>query len=278
METGQIVKIISNLYTVKIKEELVECRACGKFRKEKITPLVGDYCEVDRKNKYIMKIHPRKNYMLRPSIANVDVALIITSMKEPAFSALLLDKLISVVTLHNIHPILIFTKLDLLNEEEIHFWQQLKKYYQAVGYEVFENTEIEKIKERLKEKFVVVTGQTGAGKSTFLNHLDHSLSLKTSPISQALNRGVHTTRHTEMFPINDFYIADTPGFSAIDITKFNKEEIKKSFIEFCEYPCKFKDCSHIKEQECSVKQAVEEGKILKSRYNSYQTLMNEVKK
>lgn len=278
METGQIVKIISNLYTIKIKDELLECRACGRFRKEKITPLVGDICQVDKENKYIIKILTRKNYLFRPSIANVDIALIVTSLRTPDFSAILLDKLISIVTLHDIKPILCFSKIDLLNNDEKKEFDNLKKYYEDIGYLVFQNNELEEMKKALQNKLVVVTGQTGAGKSTLLNHFDSNLALKTSPISKALNRGVHTTRHTEIYPISNFYIADTPGFSSLDITNYTKEDIKKSFVEFSKYTCRFKDCNHIKEPGCEVLENVSNGKIKKSRYQSYLTIVSEVSK
>lgn len=278
MKTGKIIRIISNLYTVNVEGENIDCQARGKFRKEKITPLVGDLCEVDTENHYIMKILPRTNYMLRPSIANVDVALIVTSMKKPDFSAHLLDKLISIVSLHQITPMICFTKIDLLNEEEKRNWKQIRSYYETIGYRTFTNEELSKIKEKLKGKIVVVTGQTGAGKSSLLNKLCPDLSLKTSPISESLNRGVHTTRHTEIYPIDGIFIADTPGFSALEFAGFQKEEIKQSFIEFSNYPCKFRDCNHLKEKDCKVKDAVESGDILKSRYESYQAFLSEVEK
>lgn len=279
MSQGKIIRIISNLYTVNVDGKNIDCQARGKFRKEKITPLVGDICEVDVENKYIMKILPRKNYMLRPSIANVDIALIVTSMKKPDFQPNLLDKLISIITLHQIEPMICFTKVDLLEkEEEKKEYQSLKKYYESLGYFVFQNTKIDEIKMALKGKIIVVTGQTGAGKSTLLNKLDSNLSLKTSPISEALNRGVHTTRHTEIYPIANFFIADTPGFSAIDFNGYTKEEIKNTFIEFSNYHCRFKDCNHLKEKECKVKEAVDNGEILKSRYESYQSFCKEIEK
>ncbi len=278
MKNGKIIRIISNLYTVQLDEAQIDCQARGKFRKEKITPLVGDYCEVDVENHYITKIYPRENYMLRPSIANVDVALIITSMKKPTFSPYLLDKLISIVTLHGIKPMICFTKIDLLEEEELKEFKLIKKYYELIGYSVFTNQEINKIKTSLKGKTLVVTGQTGAGKSTLLNKLDENLSLKTSPISEALNRGVHTTRHTEIYPIDGFYIADTPGFSALDFGGYQKEEIRDSFCEFLNYPCRFQDCNHENEPDCGVKEAVERNDILKSRYESYLSFLSEVNK
>lgn len=278
MKTGKIIKIISNLYTVFINGETIDCQARGKFRHQKITPLVGDYVEIDVENKYIMQILPRKNYMLRPSIANVDVALIITSLKKPDYSPYLLDKLISVVTLHQIEPMICFTKIDLLDEQEQKNFKIIKNYYEKLGYKVFTNQELSKMKRILKDKVVVVTGQTGAGKSTLLNKLDEKLELKTSPISEALNRGVHTTRHTEIYEIDGFFIADTPGFSALDFAGFQKEEIRNSFREFANFPCKFKDCSHTKEDICGVKEAVATGEILKSRYESYLTFLKELEK
>lgn len=278
MKTGKIIRIISNLYTVKIDDDTIDCRARGKFRNEKITPLVGDNCEVDVEKKYITKILPRKNYMLRPSIANVDVAMIVTSMKKPDFSSYLLDKLISLVILNGIKPMLCFTKIDLLEKEELSSLKELRKYYEKIGYQTFTNEEIPKIREALKGKTLVVTGQTGAGKSTLLNKLDETLCLKTSPISESLNRGVHTTRHTEIYEVDDFYIADTPGFSALEMNGFTASEIRNSFEEFQNYSCKFHDCSHRNEPNCGIKEAVDKKSIRESRYTSYLSFINEVKK
>ncbi len=276
MKNGKIIRIISNLYTVNVDGKNIPCKARGKFRKDKITPLVGDFCEIDEENQYIMKIQERKNFLIRPSIANVDIALIVTSMKKPDFSTNLLDKLISIISLHKIEPMICFTKIDLLNAKEYQEFQTIRDYYTSLGYGVFTNEELADIKQFLNNKIIVVTGQTGAGKSTLLNRLDNTLKLKTSPISEALNRGVHTTRHTEIYEIANFYIADTPGFSALDLKDFNKEDIRSTFKEFSKYPCQFKDCNHIKEKNCGVKEAVSEGKILESRYNSYQNFLKEV--
>lgn len=276
MKTGKIIRIISNLYTVSVDGEKIDCQARGKFRNLNITPLVGDYCEVDIQNKYIMRILPRKNYLLRPSIANVDIALIVTSLKKPDFSPYLLDKLLSLVMLNQIKPVICFTKEDLLEKEELKSLQELRNYYQSVGYEVYSNQELSALRLALKNKIVVVTGQTGAGKSSLLNSFNPNLSLKTSPISEALNRGVHTTRHTEIYNIDDFFIADTPGFSALELKGYQKEEIRKTFLEFSKHSCKYRDCNHINETLCGVKDAVLMGEIRKSRYESYQSLMKEV--
>ncbi len=266
---GKIVKIISNLYSVCVGKETIECQARGRFRKEKITPLVGDQCIIDYEKKYILEILPRKNFLERPMIANVDCALIVVSVKMPDLSLQLLDKMIAIICIHHIQPILCFSKMDLLNEQEKKEITQIKKYYQKIGYDVLENTETKKIKTILKDKIVVVTGQTGAGKSTLLNRLDSRLHLKTDEISMALGRGKHTTRHVELFSFENFYLADTPGFSSLDFRGCTLEDIKNSFVEFPLYPCEYKDCMHYKENHCEVKNAVAKNLILKSRYENY---------
>lgn len=266
---GKIVKIISNLYTVETENGLIDCRARGKFRNESITPLVGDICTIDEENHYILEIAPRKNELARPVIANVDAALIVTSVKKPNLSFNLLDKMISIISMNHIEPILVFTKLDLMNKNELKELKKIKKYYQKIGYQVITNQEYKKLNKILKNKIVVVTGQTGAGKSTLLNKIDKNLNLKTNEISESLGRGKHTTRHVELFKFKHFYIADTPGFSSLDLGSISKEEIKNSFVEFQNYSCPFKDCMHVKERDCKVKEAVERKEILTSRYQSY---------
>jgi len=259
MLEGRIIKNISNAYTIISDDKKYVCTPRGKFRNQKITPLVGDICKFDAKNNYILEILPRKNELERPSIANVDYALLVTSMKNPSFSALLLDKEISSVILAKIKPIILFTKIDLLENQEIIEYQNLKKYYESINIPCFENKEPEKLLSFLKGAFVVLTGQTGAGKSTFLNKINPELNL---------------TRHTEMFEISNVFFSDTPGFSSLELTKYTKEEIESSFKEFINYPCQFKNCMHLKEEVCGVKKAVEEKEILKSRYESYQKMIN----
>ncbi len=266
---GKIIKIISNLYTIQTEKETIECHARGKFRNDKITPLVGDYCTIDIENKYILEILPRKNFLDRPTIANVDVALIVTSVKKPNLSLNLLDKMLSIITLNKIEPILCFSKIDLLSKQEKKELKKICKYYKEIGYQVVTNQNQNKLKKILKNKIVVVTGQTGAGKSTLLNKLDKKLNLKTDEISESLGRGKHTTRHVELFSFKNFYVADTPGFSSLDFNNNTKEEIRSSFVEFKNYQCSFKDCMHNKEKNCAVKDAVEKEKIRKSRYENY---------
>ena len=269
MLKGIIVKNISDIYTVKVNQDLYDCKARGKFRQSGLTPLVGDAVEIDPENNYILNILERKNELVRPSISNVDVALIITSVKKPDLSTHLLDKQISSITLAKIEPVICFTKLDLLSKNEIKDLKKIMKYYQQIGYHVYTNLKVKKLLKYLKKKTVVLTGQTGAGKSSFLNQIDKTLNLRTGEISEALGRGRHTTRHTEFFLVQDILIADTPGFSALDLNQYSKEKIRDSFIEFQKYPCEFKNCMHLKEHDCEVKKQVEKGNILKSRYENY---------
>lgn len=274
---GQIIRIISDLYTVKIDDMLYGCRARGVFRNKGITPVVGDNVIVDTDNNIIVKILPRKNELKRPVVANVDYALIVASVKEPNLDLILLDKLISLVTYNNIEPIIVFTKLDLLTEEELANIVELKNYYESIGYKVFYNTEPACIIKAIKEKIVVLAGQSGAGKSTLINKLTDKYDIETKEISKALGRGKHTTRHTELYDIDNALVADTPGFSALDLSLIDKDELKHTFIEFDNYECKYRDCLHNKEDDCEVKKAVENKKILKSRYDNYIKILEEIK-
>ncbi len=275
-KTGRIIKIISNLYSVDVAGTIYEARARGKFRNDEVTPLVGDFVVIDTEDKYILEIEKRRNYLNRPMIANADVGLIITSVKDPDLSLNLLDKELLVVSNAGIEPVIVLTKMDLLSGREKREIKKVFDYYKGLGYKVFTNKEVFKLKWYLRGKVVVLTGQTGAGKSTLLNKFDRNLNLATSPISKALGRGVHTTRHVELFKIGGMYIADTPGFSALDLN-FSKERLKSLYPEFKGVACKFQDCNHVKEKGCGVIEAVEDGKILKSRYENYLKFRGEVK-
>lgn len=277
--TGRIIKQISNDYTVLAEDNEYLCKARGKFRNLKQTPLVGDLVEFDVENKYIMKLYPRKNELVRPSIANVDQAIIITSTKHPDFSTNLLDKLLVVVEYHSIKPIIIFTKLDLLTDVERVEIDTYISYYKKIGYTCYLNTELEAIKSIFKNKMSVFTGQSGAGKSTLLNHLDLTLHIETNEISEALGRGKHTTRHTELLSILGGMVADTPGFSQIDLSEMSKLDIRDNFKDFNLYrdACKYKDCLHDLEDHCMIKEKVEEGSILKDRYTNYLKFIKECK-
>jgi len=267
---GKIIKQISNDYTVKVDNELYICKPRGKFRNLGITPLVGDNVVIDGENNYILEIQKRKNELIRPSISNIDQAVIVTSVKIPDFSSNLLDKLLNVIEFNNVKPIICFTKLDLISDEELRNIREIQKYYRKIGYEVYDNTD-EKLKEIFKDKITVFAGQSGAGKSSLLNRLDSNLNLEIGEVSIALGRGKHTTRHTELIEVLDGLIADTPGFSALDFKEMTNADIRDNFIEFNEYKeyCEYKDCMHINELKCGIKENVLNSNILKSRYDNY---------
>lgn len=267
---GKIIKQISNDYTVKLEDKIIVCKARGKFRNMGITPLVGDDVIVDISNNYIMEILERKNELERPSISNIDQAVIVTSVKIPDFSSNLLDKLLNIIEFNNVKPIICFTKLDLIDEEELKEIRNIQEYYRKIGYDVYDNTD-KKLKEIFKNKITVFAGQSGAGKSSLLNKLDNSLDLEIGEVSVALGRGRHTTRHTELIEVLGGLIADTPGFSALDFKDMTKSDIRDNFIEFNEYKelCEYKDCMHVNEKKCGIKDKVDANIILKSRYENY---------
>lgn len=274
---GQIIGNISDLYKVKYEQGYINCKARGLFKNKNIKPLVGDKVVIDIQKKLITEILPRKNELVRPPICNVDQALIVMSVKEPNLDLYLLDKMISIITFNTIDIIICFSKLDLLNVEEKEHINKCITYYKKIGYKVIENTQINELHKLLENKITVVTGQSGVGKSSILNKLDTSLDLKTNIISHALGRGKHTTRHVELLEIGDSLIADTPGFSSLDFYNMSKEDIRSSMIEFVENmdQCKYRDCFHLKEDDCKIKNLVNEGLILSSRYNNYQKFMQE---
>lgn len=266
---GQIVKISSDLYFISSKKEIYPCKCRGIFRKEHITPVVGDYVLFDSKKKTIEKVLPRKNVFERPKVSNIDQAFLVTSLKLPDFSLNLLDKFLVLMEINNVKPIICITKKDLTTKEEFEEIQKSLLYYEKIGYTVVYNTELDKIKKLLKNKTSVFTGQTGSGKSTLLNQLNPDWNLETGEISMALGRGRHTTRTVQLFPFLEGKVMDTPGFSSLELTSYKKEEIREAFIEFSAYSCPFKDCSHTKEEECVVKSEVLANHILESRYLNY---------
>lgn len=274
---GIIIKQISNDYTVELSnKEKVVCKARGKFRKMHITPLVGDMVIIDYQNRYILEVLKRKNELIRPSIANVDQAVIITSVHIPNFSSNLLDKLLVTIEYNNILPIICFTKLDLIDNDTRLEIDKYIEYYRKIGYQVYLNTD-EELKLIFKDKVTVFAGQSGAGKSTLLNRLDSNLKLDTGEVSVALGRGKHTTRHVELIPLLDGLVADTPGFSSITFDGMTKEDIRDNFIEFNNYRdlCEYKDCMHKDEIICSIKEKVSNGEIIQSRYDNYLKFISE---
>lgn len=266
---GQIIKISSNRHVVYNNGKKYNTIPRGKFRKDKIIPKVGDYVRFNDKTLVIEEILPRKNTFNRPMVSNIDRAFIITSLVNPDFSLGLLDKFIAHMELNNVDIVICLTKTDLVDKENFKKIKEIMVYYTNIGYIVITNKDLDEIKNLIKDNTNVFIGQTGAGKSTLLNKLNPDWNLKTGEVSLALGRGRHTTRNVELYDFLDGKVLDTPGFSALDLSIYKKEDIKYAFKEFSNYTCPFKDCSHTKEEECSIKKAVNDGEILKSRYESY---------
>ncbi len=284
MLTGHIIKAISGFYYVENNQKIYQCKARGKFRKDDQKPLVGDLCDFTIENTnegYIRKLYPRKNYLVRPPICNIDQALLVFSAKEPDMNTLLLNRFLAIIEHHHIEPIICITKIDLLDNDDIY---QIMKPYETAGYRIYYISSLTKqgvdhIKPIFKDKVTVFTGQSGVGKSSLLNALDIHLHIETNEISKALGRGKHTTRHVELLEMYDGYVADTPGFSSLDMT-MEPVELAHSYHDFRElsHNCKFRECLHDSEPHCAVKQAVEDGKISKERYEHYLIFLEETKK
>lgn len=279
MAKGQIRQSLSGYYDIFSEGKTYRTRARGNFRKKGQTPLVGDYVEfkADNENEgYVLKILERKNQLVRPPVANVDCAIVVTACIEPDFSSNLLDRQLVMLSENEIVPILYFSKADLMDEmtkeRMLPVFDYYSKYYRTVVSE--KNMADEELVSALLEEagnVLVVMGQTGAGKSTLLNRLDPKLKLETGEISKALSRGRHTTRKVSLMDVKGHLIADTPGFSSFELREIEKERLSSLFEDFNEYSpqCRFRGCLHLNEPDCAVKAAVLEGKILESRYENY---------
>ncbi|MHA6251342.1 ribosome small subunit-dependent GTPase A [Oceanobacillus sp. CAU 1775] len=288
MAEGRIIKALSGFYYVKTKEDKIyQCRGRGVFRNQNITPLVGDEVIFEFENPkegYIMEIKPRINELQRPPISNITQAIIMTSAKEPNFNQTLLDQFLILIEAKNIRAVLFISKMDLLTEDEREEIERYKEKYEAIGYPVelvSTNTEstFQHLEGYLADEITVIAGQSGVGKSSILNLLDASLELKTGEISDSLGRGKHTTRHVELININNGLVADTPGFSSLDFSEIEAEDLSSYFPEFRErmHACKFRGCLHVKEPKCAIKDALEAGEIAASRYNNYVKFLEEIK-
>lgn len=285
IENAIIVKGIGGFYYVEAANMIYECKARGIFRKNKITPFVGDHVNLSLEQDgtcTIEEILPRKNCLIRPPISNIDQLIIVVSVCDPVPSTLIIDKIIAAAEDKEIEPVVVVSKSDLQDSE----W--LRKIYSNTGipfYTISSATGegIPTVQELLKGKITAFTGNSGVGKSSLLNCIDKSLHLQTGETSQKLGRGKHTTRQVELLKIDDnTYVADTPGFSSISIDRYDliqKENLQYCFREFTPYltKCKFVSCSHLCEKGCAILQAVQEGTISKSRYESYTAMYNEVK-
>lgn len=277
---GRILQIVSNRFQVLLDGKTVDAIALGKMRLSNGL-VVGDkvLCEYYQSKWMIVEVLSRENELSRPKIANVDCALVMISSVKPDFSSLYTDRLLFMVQMKQIHPILIFTKMDKVDESAlIHRYIQ---DYRHSGYEVFEVTkdnDLSALKERLNGLICVMCGNSGVGKSTLLNRLDNRLNLKTQQVSLALNRGKHTTTKTTLHKIGQGYIADTPGFSSLTITADSLLTLSGCLEEFKPYlQCRFRNCLHVSEPGCQVKQAVENKEISAIRYQNYLKVIHEIK-
>lgn len=288
MINGKIIKGIGGFYYVDTENGLYECRARGIFRKNKITPLVGDRVSinvVDEENKkgVVEEIEERDTELVRPPIANVDKALIVFAIKNPSPNLSLLDRFIVLAEKENLEIVIVFTKVDLDTDGEL--LDELRDIYEASGYKVIPvsnklKLNIDKIKEELKGNTVVFAGPSGVGKSSLLNEVDKNFELKTGEVSDKIKRGKHTTRHAELLKLEcGGMVADTPGFSSLILDDIDESELKEYFIEFDKYDeCRFGSrCIHENEPSCAVKEAVENREISKKRYESYIQLLNEIR-
>ncbi|MFK3991802.1 ribosome small subunit-dependent GTPase A [Staphylococcus capitis] len=284
MKTGRIVKLISGVYQVDVDGVRFDTKPRGLFRKKKFSPGVGDIVDFEVQNEqegYIHHVHERENELKRPPVSNIDELVIVMSAVEPQFSTQLLDRFLVIAHSYDLEPRILITKKDLTTEDDREYIQAMLNVYQEIGYRTQfigkDDNRVDIVNE-WNNGLIVLSGQSGVGKTTFLNHYRPELNLETNDISKSLNRGKHTTRHVELYERTYGYIADTPGFSALDFDHIEKDELKNYFVDIKDagQECKFRNCNHIKEPKCNVKQLVDEGEIAQFRYEHYLQLFNEI--
>ena len=284
---GKIIKGIAGFYYIYTPDKGVyECKAKGAFRKEGIKPLVGDNVEIDvldeeNKTGNIIEIYERTNALIRPAVSNVDQALVIFAAAKPAPNLNLLDRFLISMSKQGLKCIVCFNKSDIVSEKEM---RMLMETYVNCGYKVIctsalKNEGVEAIRQELYGKTTVLAGPSGVGKSSIINIIDPDANMQVGCISDKIERGKHTTRHSELRMINEnTFIMDTPGFSSLYVDGMEKDELKEHFVEFNDYSdmCNYAGCVHINEPKCAVKEALLEGKISKTRYENYKLLYNEI--
>lgn len=274
--SGRIMKALSGFYYVQTASELIECKARGRFRKEKLTPLVGDWVEItmERGRGMVEQIMPRTNCFVRPAVANLDLLVLLASQVIPVTEPFLIDRVTAIAGNQNVPVVICVNKCDQPSEG------RLAELYTRAGYDVVTTSAvtgegIEQLRQLISGKVVAFTGNSGVGKSSVLNCLAPELSLETGDVSEKLGRGRHTTRHIQLYPLSDgTLVADTPGFSAFDTDQMEivlKENLQYAFPDFAPYlgKCQFHDCAHRREPGCAVTEALREGKIEPTRYDSY---------
>jgi len=286
---GKIIKGIAGFYYVHTPavETVYECKAKGIFRNQNVKPLVGDDVEIDTKDQpegkgIITAIHPRKNELVRPAVANVDQAMVIFAAAEPEPNLNLLDRFLIMMQKQKVNTIVCFNKTDIVAEKELFL---LMETYRHCGYKVVCTSMLQKdsigdIHRLIKGKTTVLAGPSGVGKSSLINMIQPEANMETGIISQKIKRGKHTTRHSELIYVEgETYLMDTPGFSSLYINEIEKEELKDYFIEFTDFEmnCRFAGCKHLNEPNCAVKEALVEEKISKIRYENYKLLYQELK-
>jgi ribosome biogenesis GTPase / thiamine phosphate phosphatase len=286
MIKGTIIKGIGGFYYIKTDQGIFECKGRGLFRKEKLVPCVGDHImlepdELDEYKGTIVKILPRKNIFVRPPVANLDQILIVMAMEKPEPNFYLLDKFLVMAEKNQVEIIIAFNKIDLIEEEDV---KKIKEIYDNLYPLFFFSAEagvgIEEIKLELKNKQTAISGPSGVGKSTLINKMHEDLNLEVGGISLKSQRGKHTTRHVEIFELNNGgMVFDTPGFTSFETVDVNLEELHFMFPELHKLAleCRFKSCTHINEPDCAVKLSLDQCGINRSRYESYVSLYNEIK-
>lgn len=279
---GIIIKGIGGFYYIKTDEGIIECKARGKFRYNSLKPMVGDRVTIKVENGkgVIEDIHERSSELIRPTVANVTQAFVVFAIKNPDINLDLLNRFLTLCEYNDIHAVVCLNKEDLCTEEEK---ENLKELINDIGYEVLfinakEGKGFDALKERLAHNITVLCGPSGAGKSTLLNSFIDREHMETGSVSEKIGRGKHTTRHSELIDVDNGYLVDTPGFTTLDVTFIYRDSLKYCFPEFNDYNnlCKFNGCNHYKEPKCAVKEAVEEGKINKLRYEFYIKTLEEI--
>lgn len=287
MKEGRIIKGIGGFYYIDCETEIFECKARGIFRKNNITPMVGDYVlftvlNPDEKKGVIEEIKPRRNMLFRPPVANVDQVIVVFAVTQPDPNLALLDRFLVLAETEELDIVICFNKVDLLQEKD---YQWIGDIYKNIGYRLLTTSKhlpdtLEGLRLALREKVSVVAGPSGVGKSSLLNTVQSNILLQTGEVSYKTERGKHTTRHVELIALNQKgWVVDTPGFSTLKIDFIEEDHLADYFPEFANHSedCRFSSCIHEREPDCGIKKAVASGEINQSRYDSYLQLLDEIR-